>query len=141
MSRPLTRLTQHDVKFEWTEKCEKLFNRLRELLMEYPILRYPDLSKPYTIYTDASRIGWSRVLTQKEPDAKRRVKSYPICFVSCQFRGSQLNWAALTKEAYAIYMSIRRLTFYLTDTEITIKCDNLPLKKILNKQTLNSKVK
>ena len=57
-----------------------------------------------------------------------------------QFRGSQLNWAALTKEAYAIYMSIRRLTFYLTDAEITIKCDHLPLKKFLNKQTLNSKV-
>ena len=37
-------------------------------------------------------------------------------------------------------MSIRRLTFYLTDAEITIKCDHLPLKKFLNKQTLNSKV-
>ena len=46
MSRPLTHLTRHDVKFEWTEKCEKSFNRLRELLMEYPILRYPDPSKP-----------------------------------------------------------------------------------------------
>ena len=57
---PLTRLTRHDVKFEWTEKCEKSFNCLRELLIEYPILRYPDPSKPYTIYTDASGIGWSR---------------------------------------------------------------------------------
>ena len=37
-------------------------------------------------------------------------------------------------------MSVRRLTFYLTDVEITIKCDHLPLKKFLNKQTLNSKV-
>ena len=37
ISRPLTRLTRHDAKFEWTEKCEKLFNHLRDLLMEYPI--------------------------------------------------------------------------------------------------------
>ena len=44
------------------------------------------------------------------------------------------------KEAYAIYMSIRRLTFYVTDAEVTIKCDHLPLKKFLNKQTMNSKV-
>ena len=102
MSRPLTHLTWHDFKFEWTEKCEKLFNRLRELLMEYLILRYPDPSKPYTLYTDASRIGWSRVLTQEEMDEKGRSKSHPICYASGQFRGGQLNWAALTKEAYAI---------------------------------------
>ena len=92
------------------------------------------------MYTDASGIGWSGVLRQEEPDEKGRIKSHPICYVSGQFRGSQLNWAALMKEAYAIYMSIRRLTFYLTDAEITIKCDHLPLKKFLNKQTLNSKV-
>ena len=140
ISRPLTRLTRHDAKFEWSEKCEKLFNRLQDLLMEYPILRYPDPSKPYTMYTDASGIGWSGVLTQEETDDKGRTKSHPICYVSGQFRGSQLNWAALTKEAYAIYMSIRRLTFYLTDAEITIKCDHLPLRKFLSKQTLNSKV-
>ena len=60
--------------------------------------------------------------------------------MSGQFRGSQLNWAALTKEAYAIYMSIRRLVFYLSDADVTIKCDHLPLKKFLMKQTLNSKV-
>ena len=140
MSRPLTHLTRHEVKFECTEKCEKSFNRLRELLMEYTILRYPDPSKPYTMYTDVSGIGWSGVLTQEELDEKGRIKSHPICYVSGQFRGSQLNWAALMKEAYAIYMSIRRLTFYLTDAQITIKCNHLPLKKFLNKQTLNSKV-
>ena len=59
LSRPLTRLTRHDAKFEWSEKCKKSFNHLCELLMEYPILRYPDPSKPYTIYTAASGIRWS----------------------------------------------------------------------------------
>ena len=68
------------------------------------------------------------------------MKNHPICFVSSQFRGSQLNWAALTKEAYAIYMLIRQLIFYLSDADVTIKCDHLPLKKFLTKQTLNSKV-
>ena len=62
------------------------------------------------------------------------------CYVSSQFRGSQQNWAALTKEAYAIYMAIRKLSFYITDAEVTIKCDHLPLKKFLQKQTLNAKV-
>ena len=37
-------------------------------------------------------------------------------------------------------MSVRKLSFYITDVEVTIKCDHLPLKKFLQKQTLNAKV-
>ena len=140
ISRPLTKLLHHNIVFEWTEQCSKAFNHLRELLMEYPILRYPDPKQGYILYTDASGIGWSGVLTQEHLDKKGKGKNHPICYVSGQFRGSQLNWAALTKEAYAIYMSVRRLSFNVTDMEVTIRSDHLPLKKFLNKQTMNSKV-
>ena len=140
ISRPLTKLTCHNIVFEWTDQCSKAFNHLRELLMEYPILRYPDPTQGYILYTDASGIGWSGVLTQEHLDEKGKAKNHPICYVSGQFRGSQLNWAALMKEAYAIYMSVRRLRFYVMDAEVTIRSDHLPLKKFLNKQTMNSKV-
>ena len=63
-----------------------------------------------------------------------------MCYVSGLFRGSQLNWAALTKEAYAIYMSVRKLTFYLEDANVTVRSDHLPLKKFLEKKTMNAKV-
>ena len=56
------------------------------------------------------------------------------------FHGSQMNWACLTKEAYAIYMSIKKLAYYLEDADITLRSDHLPLKKFLAKNTLNSKV-
>ena len=56
------------------------------------------------------------------------------------FCGSQMNWACLTKEAYAIYMSIKKLAYYLEDADITLRSDHLPLKKFLMKNTLNSKV-
>ena len=56
------------------------------------------------------------------------------------FRGSQMNWACLTKEAYAIYMSIKKLAYYLEDADITLRSDHLPLKKFLVKNILNSKV-
>ena len=80
------------------------------------------------------------MLTQEHLDEKGKSKNHPICYISGQFRGSQLNWAALTKEAYAIYMSVCRLSFYVTDAEVTIRSNHLPLKKFLNKQTMNSKV-
>ena len=60
--------------------------------------------------------------------------------MSSLFRGSQMNWACLTKEVYAIYMSIKKLAYYLEDADITLRSDHLPLKKFLVKNTLNSKV-
>ena len=51
-----------------------------------------------------------------------------------------MNWACLTKEAYAIYMSIKKLAYYLEDADITLRSHHLPLKKFLAKNTLNSKV-
>ena len=47
---------------------------------------------------------------------------------------------ALTKEAYAIYMSIKKLTYYLENAEITLRSDHLPLKRFLKRNTLNTKV-
>ena len=34
------------------------------------------------------------------------------------FRGSQLNWDALTKNVCVIYMSIKKLSLYLDDSHI-----------------------
>ena len=65
---------------------------------------------------------------------------HPITYFSGLFRGSQLNWVTLTKEAYAIYMSVKKLSFYINTAKITVKSDHLPLKKFLEKNTLNSKV-
>ena len=47
-----------------------------------------------------------------------------------------MNWACLTKEAYAIYMSIKKLAYYLEDADITLRSDHLPLKKFLAKKHL-----
>ena len=113
---------------------------MKDFLISAPILKYPDTSKPYTIFTDASKYGWAGVLTQEHTsviDGKEVITNHPVSFVSGMFHGSQLNWAAMTKEAYAIYMTIKKSTFYLTGQEIMLRSDHLPLKKFLNHKTLN----
>ena len=143
IARPLTNLTQLDQLFEWSDKCQTSFELLKEVLIKEPILRFPDPNKPYTLYTDASKYAWSCVLTQQythDIDSKQIVVNHPITYVSGLFKGSQLNWVALTKEAYAIYMSIKKLTYYLEDAEITLRSNHLPLKRFLQRNTLNTKV-
>ena len=135
ISRVLTHLTKKDVEFKWTAECENCFQILKKTLQESPILRYPDPEANYTLYTDASKYAYAGVLTQDIDGT-----DHPITYVSGLFRGSQLNWATLTKEAYAIYMSIKKLSFYIDTAKITVKSDHLPLKKFLEKNTMNAKV-
>ena len=65
---------------------------------------------------------------------------HPITYMSGLFRGSQMNWACLNKEAYAIYMSIKKLAYYLDYADITLRSDHLSLRKLLAKNNLNFKV-
>ena len=131
----LTHLTKKDMEFKWTPECENCFQILKEFLQQAPILRYPDPQASYTLYTDASKYSYAGMLTQHSNGT-----DHPITYVSGLFCGSQLNWATLTKEAYAIYMSVKKLSFYIDTAKITVKSDHLPLKKFLEKNTLNSKV-
>ena len=108
---------------------------LKDYLQEAPIPRYPDPAARYVLYTDASKYAYAGILTQTVDGT-----DHPIAYVSGLFRGSQLNWAALTKEAYAIYMSVKKLSFYLDSARITVRSDHLPLKKFLEKNTMNAKV-
>ena len=131
------------MEFEWTPICQQSFELLKASLMTEPILTYPDPNFPYVLFTDASKYAWACVLTQEKTHMfeEKEVKIlHPITYRSGLFRGSQINWACLTKEAYTIYKSIKKLTYYLEDADITLRSDHLPLKKFLAKNTLNTKV-
>ena len=136
IERPLTQLTRKNEGFSWSTECDKCFHMLKDYLQEAPILRYPDPAADYILYTDASKYAYAGVLTQPIDGT-----DHPVAYTSGLFRGSQLNWAALTKEAYATYMSVKKLSFYLDSAQITLRSDHLPLKKFLEKNTMNAKVK
>ena len=136
IARPMTNLTKQDVSFKWTLQCQASFEMLKDALITSPILKYPDPNKPYTLFTDASKYTWACVLTQEhehKKDGKIFKINHPITFASGLFKGSQLNLAA-------IYSSIKKLSYYLEDAEIILRSDHLPLKKFLQKNTLNTKV-
>ncbi|KAA3470930.1 DNA/RNA polymerases superfamily protein [Gossypium australe] len=79
IATPMTRLLQKDVKFEWTEKCQQSFDKLKALLTEAPVLVQPELGKEFVVYSDASLNGLGCVLMQ---EGKRRwlelIKDYEL---------------------------------------------------------------
>ena len=100
------------MELEWTQICQESFDLLKTSLMTEPILTYPDPNHPYVLFTDASKYAWACVLTQEKThtsEGKEIKILHPITYMSGLFRGSQINWACLTKEVYAIHMSTKKL--------------------------------
>ena len=123
IARPLNALTCKDVDFVWTDICQKSFELLKTMVFEEPILVYPDPFKPYVLFTDVSKYAWSCVLTQEyshDIEGKTIKILQPISYQSGLFKGSQMNWVCLAKEAYAIYMSIKKLHYYLVNADIIL---------------------
>ncbi|KAA3461914.1 DNA/RNA polymerases superfamily protein [Gossypium australe] len=68
-----------DVKFEWTEKCQHSFEKLKALLTEALILVQPEPGKEFVVYSDASLNGLGCVLMQEVnviAYASRQLKSH-----------------------------------------------------------------
>jgi hypothetical protein len=63
--KPITQLPKNDVKFEWSPKCNEVFEQLKILLTTAPVLAQPDIEKPFDVNCDASGIGLGCVLMQE----------------------------------------------------------------------------
>ena len=88
MAMPLTKLLAHDCEFVLTNQCDISFQMLKDMLCSAPLLNYPDTSKPYMLYTDASKYGWAGVLTQSHTstvDGKEITMDYPVSYISGLF--------------------------------------------------------
>ncbi|GJS09510.1 putative reverse transcriptase domain-containing protein [Tanacetum coccineum] len=79
IAKPMTKLIQKSVKFNWGEKEETAFQTLKQKLCSPPILALPEWSENFVVYCDASYKGLGAVLMQKEKDmayASRQLKVY-----------------------------------------------------------------
>ena len=76
IAKPLNQLLKKDIPFEWAEKQQNAFDRLKDRLQTSPILRYPDFEKPFIVYTDASGTGLGAVLSQVDDEEKEYVIAY-----------------------------------------------------------------
>ena len=74
IAAPMTRLTRKEVKFDWDDRCEEAFQKLKRRLTSASVLIVPDRGQGYTVYCDASRVRLGCALMQS-----RRVLAYGSC--------------------------------------------------------------
>ena len=60
---PITSLQKKGKKFDWNQKCEDRFKKLKTLLTTAPILRIVDPNKDFIVCTDTCNNSLGGVLT------------------------------------------------------------------------------
>ena len=80
IAKPLTLLTRQQVKFEWTSEHQQALMKLKDSIIQAPILCHPNPSKKYIIYTDASDDSCGAQLTQEHDGME-----FSIAFLSHTF--------------------------------------------------------
>ena len=124
---PLHQLTKKDAPFNWTEECEKSFNKLKQLMTEAPVLANPDFQKPFRLETDASAAGLGAVLSQEVDGALR-----PIAYASRTLQGAEKNYTVTEMEALGVIWAARHFRHYLYGHKCEIYTDHQALKALLN---------
>ena len=62
IANPINFLQKKGKKFDWNQKCEQSFKKLKTLLTTAPILRIVDPNKYFIVCTDACNDGLGGVL-------------------------------------------------------------------------------
>ncbi|XP_052173738.1 uncharacterized protein LOC127789029 [Diospyros lotus] len=128
IAMPLTRLTQKEVKFEWSESCEQSFNELKKRLISAPILSMPNGSGGFMICTDASKNRLGCVLMQY---------GKVIAYGSRQLKPHERNYPTHDLELAAVVFALKLWRHYLYGEKFEVFTDHKSLKYLFSQKDLN----
>ena len=131
LSRPLTALTRKDkstrrfVKFDWSQECELAFNQIKDRLVSAPVLRPPDMNKPFTLWTVAtySELGIGAVLEQVADDGE----SHPVACASRCTNQAEQKYDVSELEVAALVYALEHFQVYLLGSKVTVYTDDQAL--------------
>nr|GFB01548.1 hypothetical protein [Tanacetum cinerariifolium] len=101
VAKPMTKLNQKMVEFEWGDKQEAAFQLLKQKLCSAPSLALPEGSKDFIVYCDASNKGLGAMLMQRE---------MVISYASRQLKIHEKNYTTHNLELRAVVQILNAQT-------------------------------
>ncbi|GKB65138.1 retrotransposon protein, putative, ty3-gypsy subclass, partial [Tanacetum coccineum] len=128
IAKPMTKLTQKNVKFDWSEKAEAAFQLIKQKLCSAPILALPEGSENFVVYCDASRKGLGVILMQREKFT---------AYASRQLKIHENNYTTHDMELGVVVFPLKMWSHYLYGTKCVAFTDHKSLQHILDQKELN----
>lgn len=122
IAKPLHELTQKNTKFMWSQEHTQSFNTLKEMLVQAPVLMYPQFkqdSPPFILQTDASSIGLGAVLEQN---------GHAIAYASRSLKKPEQQYSVIQKECLAVVFALKQFRHYLLGRPFQLLTDHSPLQ-------------
>ena len=95
----------------------EVFDQLKKLCTEAPVLAYPDFTKPFKPHIDACDKGLEAILYQDQANGKEK----PISFASRSLNKAESNYAAYKLEFLALKWAVtNRFHEYLYGNDLAI---------------------
>jgi len=101
------------------------FEALKNEMMNPPVLALSDLSKIFSVETDASGAGIGAVLMRE---------GHPIAFISKALGPRQQSLSTYKREMLAIIMAVHKWKQYLWGRPFKIRIDHVSLKYLLDQK-------
>lgn len=98
LSRPLHDLTKKNSKWEWTEKHQVAFSRIKDQFTNGKVLILPDPAKPFFVECDSSGYAIGGELSQLDEEGKRQ----PVAFFSKSMQPAERNYDIHDRELLSI---------------------------------------
>lgn len=136
ITKPMTQCLKKGAKI----KCDDLnyvncFETCKTLLMNDPILQYPDFTKEFILTTDASNLAIGAILSQGPLGSDK-----PIAYASRTLNTSEINYSTIEKELLAIVWATKYFRPYLFGRTFKIVTDHRPLQWVMNIKEPNSRL-
>ena len=128
IAQPLSEKTSENAQYEWTDRMQAAFERLKDALTTAPVLVYPDYSKQFIVSTDASSIAVGAVLSQKDDNGRE----HPIHYASRSLNSAEKNYSAFERETLGVVFALKKFRHYLIAQKFTLFTDHEALKYALN---------
>ena len=120
---PLNALLHKEQVWKWTPECQNAFETLKGEIASRPVSAYPDFSKPFRLYTDASNIGLGAILAQRQ-QGKEKI----ICCASRTLNNAESNYSTTKKECLAVVWGVQIFRPFLIATHFEILTDHYALQ-------------
>ena len=115
---PLSALASPKAKWEWTQKEQLAFEEAKHMIQREVMLAYPDFSKKFHIYADASDTQLGGVIMQ---DNK------PLAFYTHKLNSAQAKYTTGEQELLSIVETLRTFEGILMGQQLVVHTDHLNL--------------
>jgi len=135
IARLLHDMVKKDKKWDWTEKQEEAFRKLKEKFTKEPVLAAPDLDKKMRMEVDASDYVMGGVLSMECEDGLWR----PVAFLFKSLNEMEKNYEIHDKEMLAIIRGLENWRHLLEDIHFKFEVwtDHKNLEYFMKVQKLN----